>query len=207
MTLAASGEMSIGGSTSTRSINLELGRAATATSSLNEAALRTLAGVSSGAISISSFYGKANFTVAYSAGFTNSYVLDDVFDSFASENASAGIRWNTNGTMDQFQYSDGYTGLGETWGSPTTTSIGSNYWIRFTRTAVQSIGSPTASTNSTASTGWLQLNTSREINIFRYPGQNQFAASWTVEISSDSGGATILSTRTGVTLVLLDNNI
>lgn len=63
MTLAASGEMSIGGSTSTRSINLELNRSATATSSLNETSLRSLAGVSSGAISISSFYGKtADYT-------------------------------------------------------------------------------------------------------------------------------------------------
>ena len=52
--------LSIGGSTSGQSINLELGRSATATSSLNESALRTLAGVSSGAISISDFYGASN---------------------------------------------------------------------------------------------------------------------------------------------------
>jgi hypothetical protein len=207
MTLAASGEMSIGGSTATRSINLELGRAAGATSSLGEAALRTLAGVASGTISMSNFYNKANFTVAYSAGFTNNYSIDDVYDGFASENASAGIRWNTNATMDQFQYSTGYSGLGETWGSPTTTSIGSNYWIRFTRTATSSFGSPTAATNSTASTGWLQLNTSREINIFRYPGQQGFSATYTVEISSDSGGATILTTRTGIQILLTDSNV
>jgi hypothetical protein len=54
--------MSIGGSTTNRSINLELGRSATATSSLNESALRTLAGVASGAISLSNFYGKSNFS-------------------------------------------------------------------------------------------------------------------------------------------------
>ena len=60
MTLASSGTMSIGGSTSGRSINLELNRSATATSSLGESALRTLAGVSSGAISISNFYGASN---------------------------------------------------------------------------------------------------------------------------------------------------
>lgn len=52
--------LSIGGSTANRSINLELGRSATATSSLGESALRTLAGVSSGAISIQNFYGKSN---------------------------------------------------------------------------------------------------------------------------------------------------
>ena len=60
MTLAASGEISIGGSVTNRSINVELGRAATATSNMNETTLRTLAGVSSGAISMSNFYGKSN---------------------------------------------------------------------------------------------------------------------------------------------------
>lgn len=60
MALASSGTLSIGGSTSGRSINLELNRSATATSSLGESALRTLAGVSSGAISMSNFYGASN---------------------------------------------------------------------------------------------------------------------------------------------------
>ena len=60
MALASSGTLSIGGSTSNRSINLELDRSATATSSLGESTLRTLAGVSSGAISISDFYGASN---------------------------------------------------------------------------------------------------------------------------------------------------
>ena len=57
MALESSGTMSIGGSTSGRSINLELGRAAGATSSLGETDLRDLAGVASGAISMSNFYG------------------------------------------------------------------------------------------------------------------------------------------------------
>ena len=71
MTMVSSGPISIGGSATTgglnQSINIELGRSATATSSLNETALRTLAGVPSGAISLSNFYGKANefaFTIS-----------------------------------------------------------------------------------------------------------------------------------------------
>ena len=60
MGLENSGSISIGGSTTGRSINLELGRSATATSSLGETALRDLAGVSSGVISISNFYGKSS---------------------------------------------------------------------------------------------------------------------------------------------------
>ena len=57
MALASSGTMSIGGTTTDRSINLELGRSATATSSLGETDLRDLAGVASGAIGMDDFYG------------------------------------------------------------------------------------------------------------------------------------------------------
>ena len=205
MTLAASGEMSIGGSTATRSINLELGRAAGATSSLNEAALRTLAGVSSGAISISNFYGKANFTVAYNSLYiSNGATYDDLYATGST--GSVGLRWNANGTMDQFSFNYGYVSMGY-WGSPTTTGIGSNYWIRFTRTATNSFGTPTAATNSTASTGWLQLSSAREIGISRTPGQHNFSATYTIEIASDSGGSTILTTLTGITIVLYDDSI
>ena len=59
MTLATSGSISIGGTTANRSINLELGRSATATSSLGESALRALANDTSGAISMSTFRGKS----------------------------------------------------------------------------------------------------------------------------------------------------
>jgi len=63
MTLVASGAISIGGTAANASINLELGRAQNATSSMGESALRTLAGVPSGAISMSNFYGKSNLSV------------------------------------------------------------------------------------------------------------------------------------------------
>ena len=57
MTLASSGSLSMGGSTATRSINLELGNAATDQISLNDTDVRTLGGASAGAIAISDFYG------------------------------------------------------------------------------------------------------------------------------------------------------
>ena len=65
MALESSGTMSIGGSTSGRSINLELGRPATQSSNLNESDLRTLAGQPGDAsqISISDFYGASSFNV------------------------------------------------------------------------------------------------------------------------------------------------
>lgn len=69
MALASSGTISIGGSTSGRSINLELGRSASASSNLNESALRSLAQRSSGAVSLSNFHGKSN--VAWSFNITD----------------------------------------------------------------------------------------------------------------------------------------
>lgn len=207
MALVNTGEISIGGSVANRSINLELGRAAGATSNLNETALRTLAGIptSGSTISLASFFGKSNFTVAYDSLYIgNGYTFDDLYS--AGSYGSVALRWNTNGTMDFFNANSGYTAMGN-WGTPTTASIGSNYWIRFTRTATNSFGSPTAATNSTASTGWLQLSSAREIGVFRDPGQNFFSATYTIEISSDSGGATILTTLTGIVLQLVDQDL
>jgi len=59
MALATSGTLSIGGTAINRSINVELGLAQNANSSLGQANFRTLAGVASGAISMDDFYGKS----------------------------------------------------------------------------------------------------------------------------------------------------
>jgi hypothetical protein len=60
MTLNSTGPISIGGTTTGQSIEIELGQSGTVQASLNDSALRTLAGVASGAISLSNFYGKSN---------------------------------------------------------------------------------------------------------------------------------------------------
>lgn len=61
MTLAASGAISLGGSTATRSVNLELNLSATAQISFNDAAVRTLTGTSANTALImpTNFYGKS----------------------------------------------------------------------------------------------------------------------------------------------------
>ena len=193
MTLPASGN-----SISLNQVNTELGRSATATIGLGDSAVRALFGVaSSGAISMSSGFGKSNFTVAYSGGFGNGYFIDGVFYNFGDA-AGAGIRWNANGTMDSYDFLYGYASLGETWGNPAISGIGSNYWIRFTRTATDGFY---AASVSTASTGWLQLNSGREITIYRNPAE-QMTATYTVEISSSSSGSPVLTTRTGITIGL-----
>jgi len=61
MALNASGPISLGGATTGQSIAVELGLSPTATISLNQTAVRTLAGVSSGVITMpTNFYGKSN---------------------------------------------------------------------------------------------------------------------------------------------------
>ena len=74
MTLNSSGPISLAGSTSGQSIALELGQSATGQISLNDSAVRTLAGVASGAITMpTNFWGKAN-RVSISYTFTTSTV-------------------------------------------------------------------------------------------------------------------------------------
>ena len=197
MTLAADGQMSAGGNVANRSINLELGRAFNfPNSAIGSAAFRTLAGVPSGAIRLGAdFYGKSNFTVGYSQFFVNDIVVDDIYP--LEGGAGAGIRWKTDGTIDYFSATYGYQDSSDYWGSPTTAGIGSNYWIRFTRTAF-TLGS---SNFSTANTGFLQMNFNNEILIQKSPATD-ISATYTIEIASDSGGSNILTTRTGITIQL-----
>jgi hypothetical protein len=83
MTLNASGPISLGGSTTGESINLELGLSATAQISLNDTAVRTLAGVASGAITVpTDFYGKSNVSFDPDGGDsvgTAVFLEDEVF--------------------------------------------------------------------------------------------------------------------------------
>lgn len=114
MALASSGTISIGGSTANRSINLELGRSATATTSLGESTLRGLAGVSSGAISMSNFHGKSStFSPTLTVGSTS-------WES-CIKNCVTTYAYGYSATYGSLSY----TTVGTISGSPTVTAL---YW-------------------------------------------------------------------------------
>ena len=117
MALNASGPISLGGSTTGQSVNLELGQSATAQVSMNDTNVRTLAGVSSGAIVMpTNFYGKSSATV----NFTDAYVL-----STNSSPATAAYRVNTNGFA--YEGVQGVYSVLEQWVTPS--SAGGNYEV------------------------------------------------------------------------------
>lgn len=73
MAMVNTGPISLGGNATTgglnQSVNIELGRAATATINMDESAVRGLAGIPSGAIGLSSFYGKSSvFNFSFNGG-------------------------------------------------------------------------------------------------------------------------------------------
>ena len=189
MTLATSGTISIGGTTANRSINLELGRSATATSSLGESALRALANDTSGAISMSTFRGKSaalntqTVTVGYQA--VQQY-LNSGYGSFTT-----GLATNTNRNVGSI--SDG------------TFNPKSNMYIRGIYFSTVGSGSVVFAlrslTTTVANSGWTTMNVAG-VNFTRSSaayfnsndatvGQTQW--SWTT--SSNPFGTTVGATK------------
>ena len=129
MTLQSSGAISLG------NVNTELGRSSTATISLGETAVRTLAGVSSGAIALSSLYGKSNVTFSPDGGTTAETAV------FLSDEVTGGVAGLTISCSVNAVWT--YTRQGS-FGIPTT---GSN-------TATSRSFSLTNSTTSFRATSW-----------------------------------------------------
>jgi hypothetical protein len=197
MTMPSSGALNMGDTSSPVSVNFELGRASPyrQTVSMNDSVVRSLAGVSgtSGSTwSMNSLYGKSNVTVSLSSVTSN-----EPFDAtpFAGgEPSTATLSFLSNGTWSAtLEASASKSG---NWATPTTTGVGSGYWIRFTRTFF----SGGAGNSATASTGWLQLNTTRSVDVTRTSGFGVTTADYTIEIATDSGGSNIVATASLITL-------
>lgn len=103
---------------------------------------------------------------------------------------------NSDGTWEVTNSGGPTTG---NWGS---NIVGSNYWVKFTRTAESTLG--VGGGASTATTGWLNLGGAQTITCTRSTSgvnPSQRIATYTIEIATDSSGTNIVSTTTGLVLV------
>ncbi len=142
MTLQNTGPISIG------DINEELGFSRTRNSSLGETAFRDLAGVPSGTIKMSDFYGKAAFTPGFVDSSGNSVSTDGLL---VFEFAFAGFTLETNA---QVTVSQGFGELVNRWGVPVTTGIGSSFEANFDNASGFGLTLPSAGS-------WIALSTAR----------------------------------------------
>ena len=149
-------------------VNTELGRSATATISLGETAVRALAGVASGAISMNDLRGKSAVTIFLSN-------LSIVNFTGGGSNASAGYQLTSGGIENEIVGAS--TSQTATWCSPTGEAV--NYEVYATVT-----GSPLTVGTINA---WVPLSTTRTWRLDAGVGQNLFS---TLSISVRRVGTT-----------------
>lgn len=178
-----------GNSISLSQVNTELGRAATATIDMNDSGVRSLFGKagSGTTISMSDGHGKSSISISIAS------LIGVYGDRFPPGTAFAELVFYINGQLGYG--SNNGSGNYANWASPTTTGIGSNYWIRFTQTSSYSGTTETGSARGV----WLQLSANRVFGVTRT--QNGAGGRYyTVEIATDSSGSNIVATKTNVGL-------
>lgn len=75
------------------------------------------------------------------------------------------------------------------WFQPTTAGVGAGYWIRLT------VNSGTSPTGGSPTATWLQMNSARSWSLTRTTIGTS-SGNYTLEIASDSGGVTVVSSAT-----------
>jgi len=119
MTLPASGAISMS------QVSVELGRASTATTSLGETAVRTLAGVSTGAIAMSNLYGKSSGPTWSPNGGTSAGAPVVLSDETSGSPATVTITCSQSAVWN-------WTRTGSTAGTANVSNGGSSTSITFT---------------------------------------------------------------------------
>lgn len=184
-----------GSSLSMNQVNVELGFGGSTAISLQDTAVRSLFEKTtvSSAISFSDGSAKTNIKYTTISGYgalaNNSTFVGAICGT--SVTGYSHMNFHANGQIDLAEGPFGADAYNR-WGVVGIT--GGNFYIRFTRTALAP-GTPSA----TASTGWLQLNTARLVGVSAGGfGTDSGSATYTIEISNNASGSTILTTRTGI---------
>lgn len=122
------------------------------------------------------------------ANVANPIDITDLIDlEIDPTDASCSLQLNTDGTMSS---TGNFSTVGPNWYLPTSTGVGANYWVRMTVTAGSN---PTVGTVGS----WLQLSSNRAWTWTRTT-TGVLSATVTVELATDSGGANIIATKTGI---------
>lgn len=160
---------------------------------MNDSAVRSLFGrVGSGTtISMSDGRGKSNITISLAS-------LAGVYGTaYPGETAYAELIFSSNGDIGSGTSNIGIQDPGN-WATPTTTGIGSSYWVRFTQTGSYGTGGFGGATQYGSAKGvWHQISTTLYFGVQR-SGNGMGGFYYTVQIASDSGGSNILATATNV---------
>lgn len=173
-------------------VNTELGRSATANINMNDSAVRSLFGrAGSGTqISMSDGRGKSAITISLPA-------LGVYGTAYPGDTAFGELLFNSNGTISYGSSNMG-TGSAGSWATPTTTGIGSSYWVRATQTGSYGTGGFGGATQYGSAKGvWHQISNTPYFGVSR-TGNGIGGFYYTIQIASDSGGSNILATATNV---------
>jgi len=166
MALNSSGPISLAGSTTGQSIAVELGLSATGTISLNDAAVRTLAEVPSGAIIMpTNFYGKANeYAFSISTNQVNANLRSLAVS--AGWNQSTKLVATINGGVYVYSNSTGTPGLTINGSFPNgVTLINNGYILGMGGNGGNGASTPSTSSGDGGSSGGLALLVQSAVTI------------------------------------------
>jgi hypothetical protein len=180
-----------GSSLSLNQVNVELGFGGSTAISLQDTAVRSLFEKTtvSSTISFSDGSNKTNIKYTGISPYSALANNDGFYGGYISFTGDTLMNFQANGQITIAEGNIGGTAPFNRWGVSGIT--GGNFYIRFTRTAIS------GTISSTASTGWLQLNTARSVGVAA-DSPNSGSATYTIEISNNASGSTILNTRTGI---------
>jgi hypothetical protein len=152
---------------------------------LGDADVRALAGVPTGAISMSSLRGKSAVPpVPINAAFSPSQ---------SNAAATTGIRTST--LTFQPDGTTSITGPGsstQNWSLPTTANIGANAWVRITAS-----GTNTTFGGSIALNTWTRLDATKNFSVTNTIATNEGLGTAQFEFASSASGNPLLGTRNG----------